>query len=811
MHTLLQDVRYSVRLLLRSPGFAVTSIATLALAIGANAAIFSAVQGILIAPLPYPEPDRLVRLFEESATTPHFPVAPADFRDYRAELSTFEGLAAYFRNDLQLAEGSQPEQLRGMQVTSGFFTLVGHQPALGRDFTANDELTGNDNVVVLSHGLWMRRFGGDPGIVGRPVRLSGRTFHIVGVLPEGFRHVGGTYRTYSHEESVDIWSVLPVPRGNSPGDRFSHYFNVVGRVRSGVSQSAMEADLKTTGQTVAKRYPSPNSPWSPRAVPLKDEIVGTSESALVSLSVAAAVVLVLACVNVAGLLLGRAIARGREIGVRAALGATRVRLVRQLLIESGVLATLGGGIGAGLSYLGIALLARYGPADTPRLQTIAVDGTVLGYTLLATMLSALLFGLAPALQLARIGVGDTLKQGGRSVAGGAHQRMRRVLVGIEVALAFVLVVSNGLLLRSFTSILNTDPGFVARGAITASVELPTVSYGAEGAPAAFFARALEGIRALPGVRDAGFGSDLPWTGYDENTGFAIIGRPNVRDDEPEGRYHFITTGYATATGIPVIAGRDLTAADDAGAPAVILVNEGLARKYWSTRNAAVGARVQIWGRERTIAGVIGDVRDMPWHRSAVPALYFPQPQQWHPQRMLLVVRSSGGDPGTLMESIRRVMSGIDPALPLASVRPLESVAGAAIAVRRLTLWLVGTFGVTALFLAVVGIYGVMAQAVRQRSHEFGVRQALGATQGDIMRLVLSSGAILTAAGLVSGAALSFAATRLFASMLYSVSATDPGTFAGVTVLLLVAALAAIYLPARRATRVSPANALRTTE
>ena len=811
MQTLLQDVRYSVRLLLRSPGFALTSIATLALAIGANAAIFSAVKGILIAPLPYPEPDRLVRLFEESATTPHFPVAPADFRDYRAELSTFEGLAAYFRNDLQLAEGSQPEQLRGMQVTSGFFTLVGHQPTLGRDFTPNDELTGNDNVVVLSHGLWMRRFGGDPGIVGRPVRLSGRTFHIVGVLPEGFRHVGGTYRTYSHEESVDIWSVLPVPRGNRPGDRFSHYFNVVGRVRSGVSQSAMEADLRTTGQAVAKRYPAPNSPWSPRAVPLKDEIVGTSESALVSLSVAAAVVLLLACVNVAGLLLGRAIARGREIGIRAALGATRVRLVRQLLIESVVLATLGGGIGAGLSYLGIALLARYGPADTPRLQMIAVDGTVLGYTLLATMLSALLFGLAPALQLARIGVGDTLKQGSRSVAGGAHQRMRRVLVGIEVALAFVLVVSNGLLLRSFTSILNTDPGFVARGAITASVELPPVSYGTDAGAAAFFARALEGIRALPGVREAGFGSDLPWTGYDENTGFAIIGRPIVRDDEPEGRYHFITTGYATATGIPVIAGRDLTAADDASGPAVLLVNESLASKYWSTPNAAVGARVQIWGRERTIAGVIGDVRDMPWHRSAVPALYFPQPQQWHPQRMLLVVRSSGGDPRTLIESIRRVVNGIDPALPLASVTPLESVAGAAIAVRRLTLWLVGTFGVTALFLAVVGIYGVMAQAVRQRSHEFGVRQALGATQSDIMRLVLSSGALLTAAGLVSGAALSFAATRLFASMLYSVSATDPGTFAGVTVLLLVAALAAIYLPARRATRISPANALRATE
>jgi putative ABC transport system permease protein len=811
MATLLQDIRYAIRLLLRSPGFALTSIATLALAIGANAAIFSAVRGILIAPLPYPEPDRLVRLFEESLTTPHFPLAPADFRDYRAELRTFEGLAAYFRNDLQLAEGGQPEQLRGMQVTSGFFTLVGHQPTLGRDFSLNDELPGNEGVVVLSHGLWMRRFNADPDIVGKPVRLSGRMFTVVGVLPEGFRHVGGTYRTYGHEENVDIWSVLPVPRGNNPGDRFSHYFNVVGRVRPGVSPAEMEADLRVTGQSVAKRYPAPNSPWSAKAVPLKSEIVGASESTLVSLSAAAAVVLILACVNVAGLLLGRATARGREIGVRAALGATRVRLMRQLLIESVVLASIGGALGVGLSYLGVALLARYGPSDTPRLQMIGVDEIVLGYTLLATMLSALLFGLAPALQLARAGVGDTLKQGSRSVAGGAHQQMRRVLVGVEVALAFVLVVSNGLLVRSFLSMLNTDPGFQPQGAITASIELPKANYPTDADTGAFFARTLERIRALPGVREAGFGSDLPWTGYDENTGFGIVGRQTTRDDEPEGRYHFITAGYAAATGVPVIAGRDITTSDDASASAVVVVNESLARKYWSSPNDAVGARIRLWGHERSIAGVIGDVRDMPWHPSAIPALYFPQPQQWYPQRMLLVVRSEGADAGSLVESIRRAVKEIDPALPLASVMPLESVAGAAIGARRLTLWLVGTFGVTALFLAVVGIYGVMAQAVRQRTHEFGVRQALGATERDIMRLVMSSGAILTTTGLVIGALLSLAATRLFASMLYSVSATDPGTFVAVTLLLIAAAFGAIYLPARRATRVSPANALRTTE
>jgi putative ABC transport system permease protein len=809
MTTLLQDVRYAIRLLLKSPGFALTSVVTLALAIGANAAIFSAVKGILVAPLPYPDPDRLVRLFEESATTPHFPMAPADFRDYRAELRTFEGLAAYMRNDLQIAEDGQPEQLRAMQATAGFFTVVGFQPLLGRDFGLDDELPGSD-VVVLSHALWMRRFNSDSAIVGKFIRLSGRTFQVIGVLPAGFRHVGGTYRTYSHEESVDVWWPLPVPRTDQPGLRYSHYFNVVGRVRPGVSHAAMEADLTITGRSVAKRYPSPNSPWSPRAVPLKEEIVGGAESTLVALSVAAAVVLLLACVNVAGLLLGRAAARGREIGVRAALGATRIRLLRQLFVESLVLAAFGGALGVGLSYLAVALLARYGPADTPRLQMIAVDTQVLLYTLAATMTSALLFGLAPAVQLTRTGVGDTLKQGGRSVAGAAHQRTRRVLVGLEVALAFVLVVSGGLLLRSFVAMINSDAGFAPQGAMTASIELPTATYPSNVEASSFFSRALDGIRALPGVRDVGFSSDLPWTGYDENTGFEIIGRPPNQDDDTGGRYHFVTTGYPRSTGVPIITGRDISASDDANAPKVILVNESLARKYWGTPERAVGARVRLWGRERTVVGVTGDVRDQPWHLAAEPALYMPQPQQWQPQRMFLVVRTQG-DPAALVESIRRVISGIDPTLPLANVRPLEAVAGAAIAARRLTLWLVATFGITALFLAVVGIYGVMNQAVRQRTHEFGVRQALGATRGDILRLVLSSGAILTVAGLTLGALLSVLATRLFATMLYSVRPSDPVTFASVTLILLVAALAAAYLPARRATQVNPANALRMTE
>lgn len=809
MCTLRQDVTYAIRLLRRSPGFAATAILTLALAIGANAAIFSAVKGVLIAPLPYPDPDRLVRLFEEAPTTPRFPMAPADFRDYRAELQTFEGLAAYMRSDLQLGDATHAEQLRGMQVTSGFFKLLGYQPALGREFEMNDEIAGHNDVVIVSHALWMRRFNGDPAILGRAVRLSGRMFRVIGVLPDGFQHVGGTYRTYGHGEPVDVWSVLTVPRDEHPRHRFSHYYNVVGRIRPGVSRAGMDEDLRRTGESVAKRYPAPNSPWKPRAVPLKDEIIGTAETTLVALAAASTVMLILACVNVAGLLLGRATGRSREIGVRAALGATRGQIARQLLIESLVLSAAGGAIGVALAYLAIAALARFGPSDMPRLQMIAVDADVLSYAVAATLVSAVLFGLAPALRLARAGVGETLKDGGRTVAGSSHQRVRRTLAAAEVALAFVLVVSSGLLLRSFVSMITTNPGFRPDGVITASLDLPTARYGTD-AGADFYRRAVERVRALPGVGEAAFSSDLPWTGYDENTSFSIVGRQFPDSEGPEARYHFMTPGYTRAAGTPLVAGRDVTASDIRDAPFVVLVNESAARKYWKTPEAAVGARLRLWGAERTIAGVIGDVRDLPWHDRAAPALYFPIAQMWYPQPMFLVVRSDV-EPASVVGPIRRALREIDPELPLANVRPLETVAGAALATRRLTLWLVATFGLTALVLAVVGIYGVMAQAVGQRAHEFGIRQALGATRGDIMRLVFSGGVLMTVTGLAGGIVLALLSTRLLASLLYGVTALDPTTFAGVAAVLVLAAGGASYLPARRATRISAATALQTAE
>ena len=805
---MLQDVRYAFRLLRRSPGFAATAILTLALSIGANGAIFSAVQGILIAPLPYEDPDRLVRLFEESSTTPHFPVAPADFRDYRAELATFDGLAAYMRGDLQIGDVQQPEQLHGMQVTSGFFRLLGYVPLLGREFESGDEIEGSNNVVILGHSLWRRRFGGDAGIIGRAVRFSGRSYQVIGVLPDGVTHVGGTYRSYGHGEAVDIWSVLPVPREEHPRYRFSHYFNVIGRVRANIDWAHVSADLRRTGESVAKRYPQPNSPWMPRAVPVKQEIVGTADSTLLVLGAAASAVLLLACVNIAGLLLGRASARSREIGVRSALGATPSRLARQLIIESAVLAAAGGAVGIGLAYMGIAALARFGPSDLPRLQMIAVNGRVLLYTAAATLASALAFGLAPALRLARAGVGQTLKEGARTVAGSKHHRMRRALAAIEVALAFVIVVAGGLLLRSFVSMINADPGFNPRDTLTASIELPIARYNSDAATV-FFRRAVDRIRSLPGVEAAAFSSDLPWTNYDENTGFSILGRRFPDGDGPEARYHFITDGYTRATGTPLLVGRDLTPSDVQKAPAIVLLNEAAARKYWGTARAAIGARVNLWGAERAVTGVIGSVKDMPWHGRAEPALYFPQAQMWSPQPMFLIVREKIGV-NSLAEPLRRALSEIDPELPLANVRPLETVASAAVATRRLALSLVATFGITALFLAVVGVYGVIAQSVEQRTHEFGLRQALGATRGDIMRLVFSSGATMTIVGLAAGVALGAGTTRLLVSLLYEVTPLDRWTFGAVALILLSAAAGAAYVPARRATRIGAASALRST-
>jgi predicted permease len=807
MRNSIQDVRYAIRLLFRSPGFTLVVALTLALGIGANTAIFSVVHAVLVKPLPYHEPDALLRVFEEAPPeTPEFPASPATFLEFRAQTRAFEALAAYERTDLQVG-GDRPEQLRGMRVTAGFFQLLGYRLPLGREFTRDEEEAGRGDVAVLSHSLWERRFGSDPSIVGKTVSLSGTAFEIVGVLPPGVQHVGGSYRSYPHGDSVDVWWPRTLPTTPQRRDRAQHYLNVIGRMRAGVTVAQAQDDLRRISAGLAARYPDTNARWSSHVRPLRAEIIGTSATTLLPLLAAAGAVLLIACLNVAGLLLGRATARVREIGVRSALGATRVRLLRQLIIESTLMALLGGALGIAVAYAAVNALLALAPAETPRLQMVTVDRVVLAYTLAATALTALLFGLAPAIQLARADSAPAL-QGGRGVPGGAHQRVRRALVVAEVALAFVLVVTGGLLLRSLSSLAQLDPGFRPNQVLTALVNLPPARYREPAQRTAFFDRLTERVRALPGVRAAGLGSDLPWTGYDENTSFGIIGRQFPEGEGPEARYHFLTSGFVDALGLPLRAGRDISPADNAQAPPVVLINETTARQFWGDAQAAVGARLNLWSSQpTTVVGVIGDLKDVPWAETMPGGVYFPQAQQWYPQDMFLTIRTDT-DPRSLAEPLMRVVRELDPELPVSAVRTLEVIASGALAGRRFLFVLVAAFGAAALFLAVIGVYGVMAQAVGQRVREFGVRQAVGARPADILRLVLTGGAVLAAVGLVAGLALALPLTHLARSLFFRTSPTDPLTLASVAALLLLSTLAASYIPARRAMNTDPATTLR---
>ena len=808
MRGFIQDIRYAVRLLLRSPGFTIVAALTLALGVGANAAIFSVVHGVLVKPLPYKDPDALLRVYEElPPDTPEFAVSPAMFLEYRANTRAFESLAAFERSDLQLG-GERPERLRGMRVTAGFFALLGYEMLAGREFTRDDEAPGRQHVVILSHALWARRFESDRSIVGKAITLSGRAVEVAGVLPPGVQHVGGNYRAYPHGESVDVWWPRTLPTVPQRMDRNQHYLSVIGRMRPGVTAAQAQDDLRQISQRLGQQYPDSHTGWSMHVRPLRAEIIGASQITLVALLAAAGAVLFIACLNVAGLLIGRATGRTREMGVRSALGATRARLLGQLIAESILLATLGGTVGVIVAYAAVSALLVFAPSDTPRLHMVSVDRVVLAYALAATALTALLFGLAPALQLVRADVAPSLR-GGRGTAGSDQQRLRRALVGAEVALAFVLVVTGGLLLRSFSSLLRVDAGFRAEHVLTAAVNLPPARYKDEAAVTTFFDRLTLRVRALPGVGAAGMTSDLPWTGYDENTGFGIVGRQFPRGQGPEARYHFLTAGFISAIGLPLRAGRDFTSADRSDAPLVVLINEATARRYWGDPQKAVGALLNIWGdKPSTVVGVVGNLKDVPWTETDPGGVYFPQPQRFYPQDMYIAIRTEA-DPSALIEPLRHAVHELDPELPISAVRTLDEIAGTAFATRRFTLALVAAFALSALFLALVGVYGVMAQMVGQRVREFGVRQALGAQPADILRLVLSGGAFMSIAGLAAGVVMAIPLMRLVQSLLFRTSPADPTTLVAVAVLLMLSTLAASYVPARRAMRSDVATALRT--
>ncbi len=801
---LFRDLRFGARQLRKNPGFATVAVATLALGIGANTTIFSVIQGVLLAPLPYRDPDRLVRLFESSAGQPRFPMSAGDFQDYREQNSMLAGLALYTRQDLELAKDDQPELLAALRITAGYFDVLGARPLLGREFVRDDEAPNHHHVVVLSHGLWQRRFNGDREVVGKVVMLTGEAFTVVGVMPPGVLHVGGDYRSMPHGETVDFWWPMTLrPQDN----RGAHYLNAVGRLKPGVTPAQAAADMNVIAGRLARQFPDTDGAFHITVQPLHEEIVGRSRTTLMVLFCAVWLVLLSACVNVANLLLARAAARSREMAVRGAVGAGRWRIARQLLAESLLLAAVSSAAGIMIAQAGIVALGKFGPDQLPRLQSVRLDGHVLLFTIGLTFLTGLLFGLAPAWQAGRANLHGVMKEGGH---GGRVWRLRDALVAAEVALALLLLVSTGLLVRSFARLQNAPAGFRAANVLTAVVSLPYTGYGDGTNRAAFFRTLLDRLTEVPGVESAGLTSDLPWTGYDENAGFEVEGRTSSSGDGPGGRYHYASADYFRTVGVPLIAGRFFDGNDVMGKRSVILVNRSLADRYWPGVSA-VGKRITFSSTPkeedwRTVVGVVGDVKDHPDSAAAMPAFYFCADQS--PMRQAILAVRTTGPPYGMIAALRNELQKIDRNVPLAEVKTLDSVTAEAVAGRRFTSWLVGGFAAMAPILAAVGIYGVLSYLVSQRTREIGVRMALGAQAGDVVRLTFQQGMRPTLIGVGCGLAGALALTRLLSSLLFEVSARDPATFVASALILILAATVPCWLPARRAARVNPMVALR---
>ncbi len=809
MAGLWQDLKYGVRMLRKNPGFTLVAVLTLALGIGANTAIFSVVNGVLLRPLPYPEPGQMVTVFTVLPTQPRFSMAIADFKDYMDQNKVFSSAALYAQRDLDLTVSNTPEHLSGMGVSSGYFQVLGYHPALGRDFQSSDNNTGNISVVILSDRLWRERFGADPAIIGRGLTLSGQAFTVIGVMPPGVQHVGGNYRSSAQGNTVDIWWPVPLwPSAVDGCDRGCHYLNMVARLKPGVTVEQANAEMNTVAANIGKLYPDTNKDTRVLVVPLKEEVVGHARQMLLVLMGAVGFLLLIACVNVANLSLARATSRHREIAMRSVLGAGGFRIVRQLLTESLLLAFVGCVIGLAFANLGVDALVALAPANFPRLHAIHIDWQVLLFAAGATVLTAILFGLAPAIGILRADLNTSLKDGDRGTsASGGRARLRDWLATAEIALALVLLVGAGLMARTFVNLQHVNAGFQSAHVLTFHIDVPHERYKDDAKFIRFYQDLTARLQALPGVQLVGATSDIPWTGYDENASFGIEGRPDNSGASPEARFHFVSPDYFRAIGTPVISGRFFAVTDDAKAPPVILVNQALARKYFPGQDA-VGHSLHIFGPKHfQIIGVVGDVKDTPDAAQAKPAFYLNDWQVGGGDERIVVVRATS-DLAILGSEVSQEVTALDPDLPVMKILPMEQVSAQAISSTRFTLLLVGLFGGLALLLAAVGIFGVISYSVTQRTHEIGIRMALGAMRNDVLKMVVSQGAKLALAGVAFGVLAALALTRAMSSLLFGVSASDPFTISSVAVALVAVALFACYLPARRASRVDPMVALR---
>ena len=806
MNTLWQDIRYGFRMLWKSPGFTVAAVLALALGIGANTAIFSVVNAVLLRPLGYKEPERLVTIGH------HYPmlnlvatVSSIGYHDYKSQNTVFEDVAASEYETFNLTEQGEPERLVGRRLTANYLPLLGVNPALGRTFLPQEEQVGQDDVVVLSHGLWQRRFGASSAIIGKTVLLNNRSYEVIGVAP-------ASYQSGTHE----LWTPLALtPDKLSPDARGVEFLNVLARLKPGVTIERAQSEMSAIAGRIKAENPDVYpADWGIVVNSLHEQVVGDVRPALLVLLGAVGFVLLIACSNVANLMLARAALRRKEITIRASLGAGRLRLVRQMLTESLLLAMMGGAGGLLLAAWGIDVLLAISPDTIPRSREIGIDSGVLAFTLGVSVLTGLLFGMIPAIQASKVDLNESLKEGGRSSTSNFRWRSARsLLIVTEIAVTLVLLVGAGLLLKSFTKLLDTNPGFQTENVLTMQVSLPPTQYPELARVRTFYQRVVEGLRNLPGVEAAGAISNLPLSGSGGmSSSFDIEGETVAPGSTaPHTDVRAVASEYLQTMKIPLLKGRVLTERDNAEAPLVALIDETLARLYFRGQDP-VGKRIRLpdgsgtGSQWREVVGIVGAVKHKGLDAELKSQVYLPHGQSGM-RSMYLVMRSSG-DPLSLTAAARAVVRSENKDLPVYGVRAMREVFHKSVAQKRFSVLLLSVFAFVALVLAAVGLYGVIAYSVTQRTHEIGLRMALGAQRRDVLRLILGQGLKLILLGVGLGLLGAFTLTRVMMSQLYGVSPTDPLTFASIALLLAIIGILACYIPARRAMRVDPMVALR---
>jgi putative ABC transport system permease protein len=802
--SVVQDLRYGVRMFVKNPGFTAAAVIALAVGIGANTALFSVVNGVLLRPLPYRDPSRLVVVsLLNQKTQETFPLCDADFLDWRAQNQAFTDVSAFSGNRFNLTGAGVPEQVMGDVVTAEFFSTLSVKPALGRTLLPDEDRPGSPRVVVLSYNFWQRRYGSNPGVIGQTLVLNGSSSTVIGVMPPRFLP----------SPQTALWTNLVM---DPPTFRGPYYLTGQARLKPGVTIEQGRAELGIIAHRIEQQNPLTNSNMSFRVTPLEEAIVGDVRPSLLVLLGAVAFVLLIASANVANLLLARAATREKEVSIRAALGASPARLTRQLLTESVLLAAIGGLLGLLLARWGVKLLLELGPGNLPRFEEIAIDGRVLGFTCLISLASGILFGLVPAVQSGRSDLNKSLKEGGRNAADGqGRSRARSILVVAEIALSVVLLAGAGLMLKSFLRLQAVNPGVNPDNALTMQISLPQQQYHDDGQLISFYQHLLEKVQTLPGVESAGVGMSLPPNLLEVTDYFTVEGQGAVSERMLGlADLVFASPDYFRALGVPLIKGRYFVAADRADTAKVAIVNQTLARHYWPNENP-IGKRLKTGGMERPknpwmeVVGVVGDIKYSGLDAAPEMVLYEPYQQAaW--SSMYLVVRTSSklDDPASLTSAVQNAVWSLDKDLPVAHIRTVKQLLSESVEQPRFRTVLLEIFALTALSLATVGIYGVLAYSVSQRRHEIGIRMALGAKRSDVVRQVVGQGMVLTSIGVGIGVTGAFALTRFLSRLLYGVRPTDPAIFVFVPLLMSCAALLACYVPARRATRVDPMVALR---